>query len=563
LQITQLLSLERESDIRNRLGKLPKGLTASYNEIYTSIQTQEGSKPDIANRVFQWITASVEPLHADALVAAVCQDADNDEPQPVDIDIEFVLGACRNLVVVNQFSICQFSHLSVQEYFEDQHRGLVDQAPKIVATVYLSLLNHPSNWESSSTESLGRLLNYARSFWPTQLRNIGELAVDDRPTIMLQKFIGSADQSGPAYRSWYRVYGKTLHEHRFSFRDILYTNFNLLNPSDSALLPVCLFGFEHIMVERCKVGKLDANQQNSIGSSLLALAIQGGKEAIVQLLLDKGADVNAQLGGYFGSALAAAVRQGNEAIVRLLLDKGADVNAQLGGSYGSALAAAAAYGSNVAIVRLLLENGADVNGRGGHYGIVPNTFAFHGLTDILRLLYEQHNVDRRLSDDQGRTPLHFAARGGKKETFDYLIGLGMDPTVKDAKGDTIIHYAASGRSLELLSELLDKDYVDYSQSLWWSPLHWACRAGSAEIIELLVEKGVTGGCVTTTQPDQQWTPYSIAVFHQNRSLLLASSDIDNSLLGSDGGHNKKLVDMQGTKHGGFCCNGCIHVGWMP
>ena len=40
------------------------------------------------------------------------------------------------------------------------------------------------------------------------------------------------------------------------------------------------------------------------------------------MLLDKGADVNAQ-GGEYGNALQAASAGGHEAVVRLLVDKGA------------------------------------------------------------------------------------------------------------------------------------------------------------------------------------------------------------------------------------------------
>ena len=44
----------------------------------------------------------------------------------------------------------------------------------------------------------------------------------------------------------------------------------------------------------------------------------------MQLLLDKGAEVNAQ-GGRFGNALQAALEGGYKKIVQLLLDKGAEV----------------------------------------------------------------------------------------------------------------------------------------------------------------------------------------------------------------------------------------------
>jgi ankyrin repeat protein len=55
------------------------------------------------------------------------------------------------------------------------------------------------------------------------------------------------------------------------------------------------------------------------GNALQA-ASSGGHEAIVKLLLEKGADVNAQ-GGDYGNALQAASSEGHEAIVKLLLEK--------------------------------------------------------------------------------------------------------------------------------------------------------------------------------------------------------------------------------------------------
>jgi hypothetical protein len=75
-------------------------------------------------------------------------------------------------------------------------------------------------------------------------------------------------------------------------------------------------------------------------------------EQVVKLLLDKGANVNAQGRDYgSGSALYAAVRRGNEQIVKLLLDKGANVNAIQGiSSYHMGW-----------LAELLLDKGANTN----------------------------------------------------------------------------------------------------------------------------------------------------------------------------------------------------------
>ena len=80
-----------------------------------------------------------------------------------------------------------------------------------------------------------------------------------------------------------------------------------------------------------------------------------GHREIVELLLSKNADVNAQ-GGHFGNALQAASYQGHREIVELLLSKNADVNAQ-GGFYGNALQAASRQGHRE-IVELLRSRGA-------------------------------------------------------------------------------------------------------------------------------------------------------------------------------------------------------------
>ena len=70
-------------------------------------------------------------------------------------------------------------------------------------------------------------------------------------------------------------------------------------------------------------------------------------DQIVRMLLDKGADINAQ-GGYYGNALQAALVYGYDQVVRILLDNGAvDIN-------GGALRWASKYGHDHT-VRMLLD----------------------------------------------------------------------------------------------------------------------------------------------------------------------------------------------------------------
>ncbi|KAJ7836129.1 ankyrin repeat-containing domain protein, partial [Mycena olivaceomarginata] len=101
---------------------------------------------------------------------------------------------------------------------------------------------------------------------------------------------------------------------------------------------------------------------------------------LVDLLLHKGANVNAQVGKH-GTALQIAFDRQEWEVVELLIQNGADVNVEggvfspprwrawianlevKGGDYGTAIQAASYYGC-LEIVKLLLNNGADVHAQG-------------------------------------------------------------------------------------------------------------------------------------------------------------------------------------------------------
>jgi ankyrin repeat protein len=88
-------------------------------------------------------------------------------------------------------------------------------------------------------------------------------------------------------------------------------------------------------------------------------AAEGGHEAVVRLLVNRGADVNAKKDDDHGeeTALMGAAEGGHEAVVRLLVDHGADVNARRSDYYrrGETALMGAAKKGHMAVVWLLAE----------------------------------------------------------------------------------------------------------------------------------------------------------------------------------------------------------------
>lgn len=153
-----------------------------------------------------------------------------------------------------------------------------------------------------------------------------------------------------------------------------------------------------------------------------------GRDNTVQLLLGRGADVNAQ-GGEYGNALQTASARGHSKIVQMLLDKGADVNAQ-GGKYGNALQAASRSGHGE-IVRLLIDKGADLEVV-DFDGCTPvKLAAYRGHLGVVKLLVET-GTEITVASDDGWTPLNSAADNGHLGVVKLLIEKGADNT---AAGD--------------------------------------------------------------------------------------------------------------------------------
>ena len=129
------------------------------------------------------------------------------------------------------------------------------------------------------------------------------------------------------------------------------------------------------------------NAKNNDGWSPLHSAANQGQKEITELLIAKGADVNAKEGVGRGTPLHYAAYSGHKEIAELLIANGANVNAKMDNGFTSlhwAAIAPNAHEGHKEVAELLIANGADVNAKDRVGGGTQLDWADGETADLLR-----------------------------------------------------------------------------------------------------------------------------------------------------------------------------------
>lgn len=180
--------------------------------------------------------------------------------------------------------------------------------------------------------------------------------------------------------------------------------------------------------------------------------------------------------GFF--ALQWAALNNRVAVLTHLLDQGCDVNAA-DGTGQTALHWSGVRGSTAAM-ETLLRAGADLGARDSRGYTVCHVAAQYGQTAILHHLALKWDANTDELDNDGRSPLHWAAYKGFADTLRLLLVMGSACNLADKEGCTPLHWAAIRGHTEACTVLLQggaEDALTQADSTGSTPSQLAIEKG--------------------------------------------------------------------------------------
>ncbi|CAL1283118.1 unnamed protein product [Larinioides sclopetarius] len=269
------------------------------------------------------------------------------------------------------------------------------------------------------------------------------------------------------------------------------------------------------------------DEKNLSGNTALHLAVIKGHLDIVEVLLNKGADVKSTFDNSSHPLHLAAV-SGNVDIVKCLLKHGAAVNCV--NNFGETpLHKAAAFNASE-VIDFLLKNGADIESHDNAHFTPLLVAVAEGHVDAIKVLLKS-NAKIKVLDNMERSVVFWASQENHPKSLKTLLEHEQSVTLVngcDHYDNSPLHIAALKGYSDVTEILLESDAeLEKKNEHEQSPLHMASKNGHIEVAQLLMKKNKT---IVNAEDENANTPLHLAALsgHYNMIcvLLQAGANIE-------------------------------------
>ena len=506
------------TEVLETLDALPKGLPATYSRMLLQI---ESSQRQTTSLLLRWVTMALRPLTLKELAAAI--GIGSSALISSNRAIRDQVALCGSFLKIREHEV-GLVHQSAKDYLLrenpddnpllEQFRIKPEEAHFELARTCFAyiqngvLANGPLDLTDAQQLRDFPLLKYAVLCWPEHARYSSKYAEEmfDPSGPFFQK-------KSPLRKNWWQTYHRAA-ELDWARREwvsplqmaacfgifpwaqrlVKKTRWEIIfyKPADekdsggwTALMWAAARGHE-AMVRLLLENRAEVEAKDSNRWTALHQAAVKGHEAVVRLLIEKGADPDSKdKDGW--TPLPGAAANGHEAVMRLLLEKGVNVNAQ-GGWFGNALQAASLYGHDK-MVELLLDKGAEVNAQGGYFGNALQAASAYGHSKIVELLLDKGAEVNAQGGEYGNA-LQAASEGGHDKMVELLLDKGAEMNAQGGEYGNALQAAARGGHDKIVELLLDKGAEINAQGGYYgNALQAASVYGHDKTVKLLLDKG--------------------------------------------------------------------------
>lgn len=222
----------------------------------------------------------------------------------------------------------------------------------------------------------------------------------------------------------------------------------------------------------------------------LHMAISGGHEQIVSLLLEKGANPNMTT-AWENTVLHLAATQGSLELMKQLLSMYPDALRKENDKDQTVfdiLFLGERWSEMRGLFAVMVENPPFVRSSAEEKTPVLHFAAYLGNDQLVGALLDAGADVNRV---HMMTPLQFALLGGQSTTVSLLLARNADPSKKSSNGSNALHAAAASGSLSLLQQILDRipTAINSENDDDQTPIMLAISSKNMDGVRLLLLKG--------------------------------------------------------------------------